>query len=181
MGISWQMNSKFYYNIIGEICQPHPIMRCWKSTTNKTSSWQLWSFSTWWMHDKMLLHQCLMMTYMDVIPNNWHLTLFAMTEYIRVPGPCLTTATWRCCKKFSQWERSFQRKLCCHWMKRLRQRQIDVVRQAPAIGVPAGTRRNNNVFTTSTRRRRRRVDVVKALSLRHYWVMCPLMWHRWLG
>ena len=42
--------------------------------------------------------------------------------------------------------------------------------------IPAGTRRNNNVFTTSTRRRRRRVDVVKTLSLRHYFVMCPLAW-----
>ena len=39
---------------------------------------------------------------------------------------------------------------------------------------PAGTRRNDNVFSTSARRRRRRVDVVKTLSLRHYYVICPL-------
>ena len=50
----------------------------------------------------------------------------------------------------------------------------DVMQNGRRDGTPAGTRRNNNVFTTSTRRRRRRVDVVKTLSLRHYWVMCPL-------
>ena len=46
---------------------------------------------------------------------------------------------------------------------------------------PVGTRHNNNVFTTSTWRRWRSVDVVKTLSLRHYYVMCPLemliLWH----
>ena len=26
-------------------------------------------------------------------------------------------AIWRCCRTFSQWERSFHRKLCCHWLK----------------------------------------------------------------
>ena len=45
------------------------------------------------------------------------------------PGPCLTTATWRCRKNFSQWEGSFLWKLCCHWLKGLRQRQIAVLRQ----------------------------------------------------
>ena len=44
-------------------------------------------------------------------------------------GPCLTTVTWRCRKNFSQWERSFQRKLGCHWLKGLWQHQIAVVRQ----------------------------------------------------
>ena len=48
------------------------------------------------------------------------------------PGPCLTTATWRCRKYFSQWERSFLWKLRCHWLKGLRQRQIAVVKQGPA-------------------------------------------------
>ena len=48
-------------------------------------------------------------------------------------GPCLTTATWRCRKNFSQWERSFLWKLCCHWLEGLRQRQITVVRQGPVL------------------------------------------------
>ena len=39
---------------------------------------------------------------------------------------------------------------------------------------PAGTRRNDSVFTTSKRRHRRRFDVMKTLSLRHYFVMSPL-------
>ena len=47
------------------------------------------------------------------------------------PGPCLTTATWRCRKNFSQWECSFLWKLRCHWLEFLRQRQIAVVRQGP--------------------------------------------------
>ena len=49
-------------------------------------------------------------------------------------GPCFTTATWRCRKNFSQWKRSFLWKLCCHWLKRLRQRQIAVVKQGSGIG-----------------------------------------------
>ena len=40
--------------------------------------------------------------------------------------------------------------------------------------IPAGTRRNNSVSITSKRRHWRRFDVMKALSLRHYCVMCPL-------
>ena len=47
------------------------------------------------------------------------------------PRPCLTTAIWRCRKPFTQWQRSFQRKLCTHWLKFLRQRHVAVVRQGP--------------------------------------------------
>ena len=46
---------------------------------------------------------------------------------LMVPGPCLTTATWRCRKNFSQWECSFHWKLRCHWLEFLQQRQIAVV------------------------------------------------------
>ena len=49
------------------------------------------------------------------------------------PGPCLTTATWRCRKNFSQWECSFHWKLRYHWLEFLRQRQIAVVRQGPEM------------------------------------------------
>ena len=49
------------------------------------------------------------------------------------PEPCLTTATWRCRKNFSQWECSFHWKLRCHWLEFLRQRQIAVVRQGSVI------------------------------------------------
>ena len=55
-------------------------------------------------------------------------------------GPCLTTATWRCRKNFSQWERSFLWKLRCHWLKGLRQRQIAVVRQGPAVQLRVATK-----------------------------------------
>ena len=49
------------------------------------------------------------------------------------PGSCITNATWRCPKNFSQWERSFHWKLCCHWLKFLRQCQIAVVIQGPGF------------------------------------------------
>ena len=49
------------------------------------------------------------------------------------PGPCLTTATWRCCNNLSQGEPSFLSKLRCHWLKGLWQHQIAVVRQGPAL------------------------------------------------
>ena len=55
-------------------------------------------------------------------------------------GPCFTTATWRCRKNFSQWERSFRWKLRCHWLKGLRQRQIAVVRQDPDNVIRNGRR-----------------------------------------
>ena len=42
------------------------------------------------------------------------------------PGPCLTTAIWRCRKPFSQWQCSFQRKLHSHCLKFLRQRHLCV-------------------------------------------------------
>ena len=46
------------------------------------------------------------------------------------PGSRLTTAIWRCCKPFSQWQCSFQRKLHCHWLKFLQQRHV-VIAQDP--------------------------------------------------
>ena len=48
-------------------------------------------------------------------------------------GPCHTTAIWRCRKPFSQWQRSFQRKLRSHWLKFLRQRHVAVLRQGPCL------------------------------------------------
>ena len=38
----------------------------------------------------------------------------ALVWFFETPGPCLTTAIWRCRKHFSQWQRSFQRKLHSH-------------------------------------------------------------------
>ena len=48
-------------------------------------------------------------------------------------GPCLITATWRCCKNCSQLESSFLWKLWSHWLKGFRQRQIALVRQGPGL------------------------------------------------
>ena len=47
------------------------------------------------------------------------------------PGPCLTTAIWRYRNTFSQWQRSFQRKLRSHWLKFLWQHHVVVVKQVP--------------------------------------------------
>ena len=38
-------------------------------------------------------------------------------------------SNWRCRKHFSQWERSFQWKLCAHWIKCLRERPVALVKQ----------------------------------------------------
>ena len=51
------------------------------------------------------------------------------------PGPCLTTAIWRCRKNSSQWQRSFQWKLHSHWLEFLLQRHVAVVRQGPVLYV----------------------------------------------
>ena len=42
------------------------------------------------------------------------------------PGPCLITAIRRCHNPFSQWPRSFQRKLRSYWLKFLWQRHVAV-------------------------------------------------------
>ena len=42
-----------------------------------------------------------------------------------------TTATWRSCNPFSQWERSFQWKLRSHWLKVLRKCYIAIVIKDP--------------------------------------------------
>ena len=48
------------------------------------------------------------------------------------PGPGIARAIRRCRKNFNQWQRSFQWKLCCHWLNFLRQRHVAVVIQGPA-------------------------------------------------
>ena len=54
---------------------------------------------------------------------------------IPASGPYLTTAIWRRRNRFSQWQRNFQRKLCFHWLKLLRQCHVAVVRQGPGTQV----------------------------------------------
>ena len=68
----------------------------------------------------------------------FHLTSLAdvpILVFMRYTGTCLTTATRRCRKNFSQMgtQFSFFEKLRCHWLKCLRQRQIAVVRQGPGL------------------------------------------------
>ena len=47
------------------------------------------------------------------------------------PGPCITNVFATRRKNFSQWHRSFQRKLLSHWLKFLRHVAITLVIQGP--------------------------------------------------
>ena len=49
------------------------------------------------------------------------------------PGPCITNVFAIRRKNFSQWHRSFQRKLLSHWLKFLRHVAITLVIQGPAL------------------------------------------------
>ena len=49
------------------------------------------------------------------------------------PGPCITNVFATRRKSFSQWHRSFQRKLRSHWLKFLRHVAITLVIQGPAL------------------------------------------------
>ena len=49
-------------------------------------------------------------------------------------GPCITNVFATCRKNFSQWHRSFQRKLRSHWLKFLRHVTITLVIQDPGPG-----------------------------------------------
>ena len=66
------------------------------------------------------------------------------------PGPCLTTAIWRCRKNSSHWQCSFQWKLRSHWLKFLRQRHVAVVKQGPGswVNISSGI---NGLLLSSTR------------------------------
>ena len=48
-------------------------------------------------------------------------------------GPCITNVFATRRKNFSQWHRSFQRKLLSHWLKFLRHVAITLVIQGPAL------------------------------------------------
>ena len=52
---------------------------------------------------------------------------------ISKPGPCITNVFATRRKNFSQWYRSFQRKLLSHWLKFLRHVAITLVIQGPEL------------------------------------------------
>ena len=52
-----------------------------------------------------------------------------------LPGPCITNVFATRRKNFSQWHRSFQRKLLSHWLKFLRLVAITLVIQGPGVYV----------------------------------------------
>ena len=54
-----------------------------------------------------------------------------------ITGPCITNVFATRLKNFSQWYRSFQRKLLSHWLKFLRHVAITLVIQGPgSLGIP---------------------------------------------
>ena len=53
----------------------------------------------------------------------------------REPGPCITNVFATRRKNFSQWYRSFQRKLLSHWLKFLRHVAITLVIQGPGLAI----------------------------------------------
>ena len=55
------------------------------------------------------------------------------SPYIQRPGPCITNVFATRRKNFSQWHRSFQRKLLSHWLKFLRHVAITLVIQGPVM------------------------------------------------
>ena len=61
------------------------------------------------------------------MPHQMHWGFDIVMSLCQDAEPCITTATWWCCKKCSKLESSFHWKLRCHLLKGLRQRQIAVV------------------------------------------------------
>ena len=62
-------------------------------------------------------------------PHRAHYDVTVM--YLARPGPCVTNVFATRRKNFSQWHRSFQRKLLSHWLKFLRHVAITLVIQGP--------------------------------------------------
>ena len=55
----------------------------------------------------------------------------SIIRMLRITGPCITNVFATRRKNFSQWHRSFQRKLLSHWLKFLRHVSITLVIQGP--------------------------------------------------
>ena len=81
-----------------------------------------------WRHDMEMLS-----TLLALCEGNPSVTSWFSSERVNDTGPCITTAIWRGRNNFSQWPRSFQRKLRCQWLKFLRQRHVAVVIQVPGL------------------------------------------------
>ena len=63
-----------------------------------------------------------------------HLVMTAWYRHaFRITGPCITNVFATRRKNFSQWYRSFQRKLLSHWLKFLRHVAITLVIQGPGL------------------------------------------------
>ena len=62
------------------------------------------------------------------------LFMLTLQKTSKWPGHYLTTAIWRFHNYFSQWQRSFQRKLRSHWLKCLRQYHVAVAKQGAMTG-----------------------------------------------
>ena len=61
----------------------------------------------------------------------FHRTIWQLVVQWANPGPCITNVFATRRKNFSQWYRSFQRKLLSHWLKFLRHVAITLVIQGP--------------------------------------------------
>ena len=65
-------------------------------------------------------------TLMTILSKWWH---FCSLHY---PGPYITKLIWHL-NSFSQWQHSFQWKLCCHWLEVLPQHYTGIVIQGPVV------------------------------------------------
>ena len=68
----------------------------------------------------------------------------SIIRMLRITGPCITNVFATRRKNFSQWHRSFQRKLLSHWLKFLRHVAITLVIQGP--GLPRHPKPVNNML-----------------------------------
>ena len=98
----------------------------WKYCSKRTTSMSnLTTFEYWWI---CISRQIILNEYYDI---RWYEISWTIVSY--GPGPCITNVFATCRKNFSQWHRSFQRKLRSHWPKILRHVAITLVIQAPVL------------------------------------------------
>ena len=85
-------------------------------------------------------------------------------------GPSITTAIWRRRKTFEQWQCSLHRKLCCHWLKGLRQRQFAVVLQGPVLY------QNRSWHIIDTYRPHQNGCIINIIIFRLAWMFYGAIW-----
>ena len=108
-----------------------PVIYIWVSVNSVNECIQVWTkLLTFRRNFQMHLIRWISEHFVSKL---YHIRFCSWWSMGNNPGPCITNVFATRRKNFSQWHRSFQRKLLSHWLKFLRHVAITLVTQGPAL------------------------------------------------